>query len=1309
MMARVLILFSFVVGFTLNAAHAQPIATTLEQLEGEWRVTYVDDELGIVSGTAFVDAKAGSVRVDYVEPGSGSVKTMTSSSLRVDGDDLVIELDGASPRNTRHDGLGGPEQAVVIEPTDAQIVARWRGNRAAMDVTGLAQTDYDHVQLVLKIDGDRLSGIWRYRSQIFIARSLDGRGRDGAAETDENGVTWTTGLETWQRPKSVVYGVIPLEDQLGLTVYTDGTSSANFAYPFGPEPTPVGRGRTLFIFGKDLPKDYARAFDVKGLDPGVSYQVLARPIDAAASVHYAELFAKGWEALRQRLEAEGNAVGDLGELSAILVEARLTPQTVPGILSLEIDGQEKAWLLQFGDNTAHLRVVRSVRSINPFESTHYLYPGEFVRVELETQVPLPVGSFNIVVGVDGTPLLLGDGTGIPAARSSDNPRIYRTDYIYLDPALAQGRAVDHRADAGVYAVPVRQGSVVTAVVGTVATLSIPPAMAQATVFESAGDSAVGGDWSTWLDKAIACTGDPTAADSDNADTITELLLSEFTSFLRFELPIWLETNVNVGQHAAMLMLRDTFVRLMVRNRAQLARLSSDEDILAFRRYLEPSVRQGVSPLSKVPVKSIDGVGETEFIWTFEHSILARLHDRRVDELEVWAIAATREALASYLGSMDAAVEMAQDVDDCDVEELLKITGIGFEPIVAIAKSKLIVPSGALRIPNYRARGFLESIPFIGEQLQIQERVGAHDTEIVLTSVSLAVLPVAAVGSAVGSMAAVVTTFIIDILDAGYSLYTVIDQKWAVDREVQFALGAAEVIGLSRFERVEGTQQSWLSVFVNLGVITGGAAFGILVDVPDIYSGFDRLLSVKKAIRGRAAIMGMNSIPPAQAGATGAVTVANTVERAVEEALAQGSAAIGPARQQLADTVAGLPARSRSVDRPAGADIPSDAKPLQTHLDDLQGLPPRSIDDVATHLDQLSGSSRLSQLDAGSLDSALDNLVIGFDERPEWAGLFKPETFSRLEPHLIRADVRRFVETDPARLAALLDNSDARLARIARQVLVSEPGFANIADFEARVNRLVGRYDEPISSRFYEQADDPVIDAQMKSKGWYFAVKGQSSGTYHRRMELIVGDPDGNFGGLTRSYDPTSGRFTFERAMRLDGDMKLGGHANEPVRAMIPEGPDVAMGPRGTPTMQFYTMKIMNRLGIKYGAPDGIKVALLSTISNARTCAQVAWFKQTYFPGIPWNQVPADALSEFLLGTHSARYAAEVLAAAGYRVKSATIHVPGHRYAIGQLRANFEPDASGETFEAFLARHDLSLTSPTENSFTIELEVEPWRR
>jgi hypothetical protein len=703
------------------------------------------------------------------------------------------------------------------------------------------------------------------------------------------------------------------------------------------------------------------------------------------------------------------------------------------------------------------------------------------------------------------------------------------------------------------------------------------------------------------------------------------------------------------------------------------------------------------------------VGETEFIWTFEQSILGRLHDRRVDEVEAWAIAATREALASYLASMDASATSALDIDDCDVEELLKLTGIGFQPVVDIAKSKLMIASGALRIPNNRARAFLDTIPLLGEQLQIQERVGDADTQMVLAAVTIATLPVSIVGSAYGYAGAILVTFAFDILDAGFSVYTQIDQKWQQDREIRFALGAAEVIGLSRLDRAQANQRSWLSVFVNVGITTGSVALGVLFDAPDVFASFDKVLNIKKGLRGRAAILAMNNIPPPSAANPRAVDVAKIVEEAVAEAVTHGSVSPGAAQRRLADTVATVPASARTVDAPSSPDNPvADAKPLRTDLDELPGLSPTSVDDVALHLDQVGSGSRLSQLDAGSLDSALDNLIVGFDQRPEWAALFKPGTFNELEPHFIRGDVRHLVETEPARLAALLDSTDLRRAHIAKQVLVSEPGHPDLAAFERRVDRLMLRSDEPVNARFYEQANDPVVDARMKKLGWYFGVQGESSGTYQRRLQLVVGDPNGNFGGLTRSYDPTTGHLMFERAMRLDGEMKLGGHANEPVRAMIPQGLDVPMdAARGTPTMQFYTMKIMNRLGIKYGSPDGIRLASLQTISNARTCAQVAWFKMTYYPFTPWDQIPPDVVSEFLMGTHSARYGAEVLASAGYRVTGATIHVPGHRYPIGQLRANFEPDATGETFEQFLGRHNLSPETPTENAFTITLQVEPW--
>ena len=98
-----------------------------------------------------------------------------------------------------------------------------------------------------------------------------------------------------------------------------------------------------------------------------------------------------------------------------------------------------------------------------------------------------------------------------------------------------------------------------------------------------------GDWTRWLTIAATCAG----VTSSDRLAVEQSLAEEIETFLvnsgryRIAFPGWVENKVTVGQHAGMLILRDTFVRQLERSRLSLLQIQSDEEILAFRRMMEP--------------------------------------------------------------------------------------------------------------------------------------------------------------------------------------------------------------------------------------------------------------------------------------------------------------------------------------------------------------------------------------------------------------------------------------------------------------------------------------------------------------------------------------------------------------------------------------------------------------------------------------------------------------------------------------------------------------------------------------------------
>jgi hypothetical protein len=1285
-------LLAFLTGTLFLMTSAALAETSLSELDGDWVVNYSDNKLGRITGEAHIDAAAGTAEVTYKDPETGEARAFRSKSLNLDGDTLTIVLEGRSP-GKRYDGLDAPDIDYKIENGDGAVTVRWGSNSASLPLKSIPQTDRDQVTLELKVTDQILGGAWRYRSHWFLGHADDGSGRSGDIDVDAAGTAWTTGVESWHRPSPIVYGVIPLENQLAFRMTSKGTGDAYYPYPFGASPDFKVKTRYLFVFGKNLPRKHGRKLSIESVDPGIEYLESARMSDSGA-LHKGKLLTDGFRKLRERLAARGGRSAALideaiADLDAIVLRADLKQAVVPGINTFTVNGQEVAWLLQFGDNTAQMRVVRQAnREGDRFEPTSIAFAGELIKIEIETTQPLPVDSIPVIVGVDDKPLLLGDGDGIPAGRDPNNPRIYRTDFIRLDMREFPGSAIDMDAGNGYAVMGVKRGARVQAAIGRPGLISVPPGMAQAAVYGAPGDPDVGGDWSGWLKSAAACTKfSAVATDKDEAYEFSKLLLNT-GNYGPLPVPGWLEEKVSVGQLAAMLLLRDTFKRLLKSNIQALSKLTSDEDILAFRKQVEPMVRSGKSVLSTIDVEDVGG-GQTQFLWSFEKDILASLNDGKIDDIERWAITVTRQALAKYQEVMQASLDRAEDIKDCEVEDLVRLTAFDFHAVAVIAKTKVMLqpdPTLQFWVPDYRARGWIDTVEFLGQQLNIQERLGQADRREATAAVLLATLPVAIVGAFVESTAIVMVTYILDIFDIVTGVSGEVHEKWKSDREVEFAKGAADVIGLDRLERAEAEHISWTTVFTHIGIYHALPAIGG-VYVPEVFGEAFReavnFIKLRKAIRGRAAMMAISKIDPLKAGAAPAKNIDALVADALETSRqAQSGARAGTSLDELAD----------AVDQPRAQGPPQRG----VRFDDLPDAPANVVSDIAALLDHAQGAKTTSQLDSQALEAAQE--VVAKAQQ----SVARHESWGLRPATLRRPDVRSLIETAEPRLAQQFASGERQL--IARDVLESEPGLT-IDRFEARVEELLRRKDEPLGPDYYLQAspNDVATITALRDAGWRTrtSIDGE---------ELVIRDPHGHVGKLGRSWDPETHTYTMNYAFReahstFEADViPVAG----PIDGWIQAGLRRPLSERGTPSMQFFTMQIMNHLNIPYGSADGIREAVMSTIINQRTIAQISWFKRTYYPNTPWSAIPDEEMTRAIMLTHSGRYGAENLAVAGYRVRRARLNIGDDVDADGLLmESGFVPEG-GETFEAFIARHGIEEDTPVWEWFDITFDVEPWR-
>lgn len=113
------------------------------------------------------------------------------------------------------------------------------------------------------------------------------------------------------------------------------------------------------------------------------------------------------------------------------------------------------------------------------------------------------------------------------------------------------------------------------------------------------------------------------------------------------------------------------------------------------------------------------------------------------------------------------------------------------------------------------------------------------------------------------------------------------------------------------------------------------------------------------------------------------------------------------------------------------------------------------------------------------------------------------------------------------------------------------------------------------------------------------------------------------------------------------------------------------------------------------------------VVNARTNVQLAWFRKTYHPTKPLEQLAEEGLlDEFLLHTRSVDYARSIINMAGYRIKRVKLELYGPNSRLGGLDRFYKVAKDGESWKQFLKRYGLAANDNGPPGFNIVIEVEP---
>jgi hypothetical protein len=831
----------------------------------KFAVAYDDALLGRVEGVAFCDWDRPRCHVKLRDPATPEPRSLEAeglSEIKLPGkepDPVVITLRGHSPSSIAVTmpplawrGLGGDDGAkgkltIAHDRTsvDHEIEAR-----------ASATADLDRVRLELDpLDDGSLLGHWSYLANPITQRDADGSGRvgffqmlsdteipvaikDGVPQRPGGFLGMQKGGEVWQPLPPHVYKVFPLEDQAGY----DG-QIPKFRHAWSSKQDVAENMRRLVVIGRDLPVDDDRAVvAILSKDAALSYELIAVAGSKSIKEEDAQQFERVWREITGKMSADDAA--SFRKLEAVMLKVTLTRAADPGPKLFTWAGASGEWPLQYGDNTADVRFSRVFNEKESEIVTQFALP-ERVVVEVETGSPLNVASIPVRVGGAA---LSGDPIELIATRVPGSDFLYRTAPLVV--AEAGGAAPPA---AGATVVAVRKGSRLLAGVNREKTNFLRASAASALASEPSSM------WVNALRLAGSCVGqaftDWPAFARKPAQAITLKRQS---------------VDINFGDHAAMLILRDEFLRVMRQQLKELVVADTDDALIdAWYRNMHDAVTKvPYYPLATVLVPAPEG-GETYFIRTYSHdyAVAAFKLDTTADGVErylSWRRKASRLALAEYRRSIGDALAEAEKIGDCDREALLKLTGAGFDSIYARLAPYLMKfqPDEGLVVPDRLARAYVKSLDVLAARLQAMEAFSSEVNKAIVAGVTAIVaLPAMVWGGATGAMIVYVGGLATYSVESGYQIY----ETYRQHEELNFEFGYSAALGLERYFDAQSRKSEWWTVGLSIfgqgllqATMLPGVLHGIESEGMAVWRG-SRLATSNMLVNGRLTTMRLPTV------------------------------------------------------------------------------------------------------------------------------------------------------------------------------------------------------------------------------------------------------------------------------------------------------------------------------------------------------------------------------------------------------------------------------------------------------------------
>jgi len=558
--------------------------------------------------------------------------------------------------------------------------------------------------------------------------------------------------------------------------------------------------RVLLIYGSQLldPRGKADVFPVPDPRPahGAGYGVIWAG-EAADLRGHPEQHAF-WATLETRISPRPRGAQRLDRIlddQLIVAYARLPAHAEPGVYALRIPGVARPveWYLRESPNqaTPSFQRLHPQRGLQP---THTAYVQDELVLEVRATSGTVRDRMLINLGVGGKPARIDgqEGCAIPLERVGEDGRVFRSRPLRL---VAEDAPPE---DAGDYhVVRVRPGGWLSAFLPPGSPVrATTPALAR--LYRTPAEA--GGGWVETMREVVADYDLKVPTGETRESSLDQVSMLITPTLFKREIPI------RLGHVASMLLLQRRFLRDMRELDASMQRLREQarDDPRYARAWAERMRGEATRPgsaLGSLQVTTPGKIGTTGFRDAFNEVYLRRVFKGSNTERAVWRELAASQALDAYCDAVSKALKHAEAASPDDLRALLQLTGTGFEAIQASVQPDLLrlrpdPVTGRVRwLPDELAELCTAQIPTLYDEYRDNEKLRKAELDVILAVAGLPIFGGEVLALRVAALviqAATTTVFVLDELP----------KHFAKEAELEFALGALEVLGHGRLIQAE---------------------------------------------------------------------------------------------------------------------------------------------------------------------------------------------------------------------------------------------------------------------------------------------------------------------------------------------------------------------------------------------------------------------------------------------------------------------------------------------------------------------------